>query len=107
MVKISKFVIGTITALALIGSIISVRADKAPNNQWMMVETSLFDLVQAGHRIVTVMSQPDSSIETFYLQKGEDVHMCEQVQSTRVKPGELTGLMRCFKLVPPYYSPPK
>jgi hypothetical protein len=104
MVKISKFVISTIAALALIGT---VRADKAPNNQWMMVETSLFDLVQAGHRIVIVMSQPDSSTETFYLQKGEEVHMCEQVQSTRVKPGELTGLMRCFKLVPPYYSPPK
>ena len=76
-----------------------------------MVQLSLFDLVQAGHRIVAVtydqvQTDQEGNISggdhTFFLQKNQEVHKCIESHASNMKSLETTGRMFCWKLVQPH-----
>lgn len=97
-----------LAAFVLIASAISSHAAEPPTSQWKMVGLSLFDLVQAGYRIVVVTSNPSSGgaiVETFFLQKNEGIYKCIEVHVTDVKAMESVALLNCFELVQPYAPP--
>ena len=81
----------------------AVVADESERSQWAPVNASLFDLVQAGSRIVAVTEHErrDAVVVTYYLQSDRTVHSCAELRAADAASKAQPSLPKCWRLVRP------
>lgn len=78
----------------------SASANEMPQTQWKISpQQSLFDLVQAGYKIVAATDDPTRSLDVFVLQKDKSVFKCQEEQGTH------SAVTMCFESVRPFAVP--
>jgi hypothetical protein len=82
----------------------SATAGDIPQSQWKInMQQTMFNLVQTGYKIVSVVKDQSDSLDVYYLQNDKSVWMCQEHHSTYKE--KHSALFWCFELVQPFAVP--